>query len=129
MGYLNPLVLDNGLNLLTGAGRRLDICRTEPATFLEATTTFSLGNKTGIALPSPSALATPVGRQVVIPAITDGAVTSTSTGTTNDAEFWAITDPANSRLLAAGPLNAAVLVVSGDSFTLNSFGIGLPLPA
>lgn len=128
MAYLNPLVLDNGLSVLTGTGRRLDICRSEPASFTEATVTFSLGNKTALTLPSPSILVTPTGRQVVVPAITDGAVTTTSTGTADDAEFWAITDPANSRLLAAGPLNAPELVTAGDGFTLNSFGIGLPLP-
>lgn len=129
MAYLNTLVLDNGLSLLSGSGRRLDICRTEPTTYAQATSTYSLGNKTGMTLPAPSAMASPVGRRVVVPAITDGVVTVSSTGTTDDAEFWAITDPVNSRLLAAGPLSAADLVTSGDGFTLTSFDIGIPLPA
>ncbi len=129
MGYLNPLVLDNGLSVLTANGNRLDICRAEPATFAEATVAFSLGNKTPIVIAAPSALSSPVGRRVAVPAISDGSVTGTSTGLTDDAEFWAITDTVNSRLLAAGSLSAATLVVAGDSFILNSFDIGLPFPA
>lgn len=129
MAFLNTLVLDNGLSVLTGSARRLDICKTEPTTFTEATVTHSLGNKTGLTLPAPSAMSSPVGRRVTVPAITDGAVTVTSTGTSDDAQFWAITDPANSRLLAAGPLSAPDLVTAGDGFTLNAFDIGIPLPA
>lgn len=128
MAYLNPLVLDNGLSVITGAGRRLDICHTEPATFAQATATYSLGNKTGLTIPAPSALASPVGRRVVVPPISDGEVTTSSTGTSDDAQFWALSDPANSRLLAAGFLSVADLVTAGDGFTLTGFDIGIPLP-
>ena len=128
MAFLNSLVLDNGLSLISGSGRRLDICHTEPATFAQATITFSLGNKTGLTIPAPSALGSPVGRRVVVPAITDGAVTVSSTGTADDAQFWALSDPANSRLLAAGFLSVADLVTAGDGFTLTGFDIGIPLP-
>lgn len=128
MGYMNTLILDNGLSVLSGTGRRLDICSSEPTNYTQATSTFSLGNKTGMTLPTPAAMSSPVGRRVTVPAITDGSVTVTSTGTTDDAEFWAISDPANSRLLAAGPLSAPDLVTAGDGFTLTSFDIGIPLP-
>lgn len=128
MAYLNTLVLDNGLSFISGADRRLDICRSEPTTYAQATSTFSLGNKIGMTIPAPSAMSSPVGRRVTVPAITDGSVTVTSTGTTDDAEFWALSDPANSRLLAAGPLSAPDLVTAGDGFTLTSFDIGIPLP-
>lgn len=129
MAYLNTLVLDNGLAYLSANGKRLDICKAQPATFTEATVTHSLGNKVGITISAPSAMASPVGRKVTVPAITDGAVTVSSTGTTDDAEFWAITDTVNSRLLAAGPLSAPDLVTAGDGFTLPAFDIGIPLPA
>ena len=129
MAYLNSLVLDNGLAYLTAHGLRLDICKTIPTTFTEATVTFSLGNKTPIVIPSPAAMASPVGRKVAVPAITDGAVTASSTGLTDDAEFWAITDTVNSVLLAAGALSAPDLVTAGDGFTLNTFDIGFPFPA
>lgn len=128
MAYLNTLVLDNGLAYLTANGKRLDICKAQPATYTEATVTHSLGNKSAITIPAPSAMASPVGRKVVVPAITDGSVTVSSTGLSDDAEYWAITDTVNSRLLAAGLLSAPDLVTSGDGFTLNAFDIGIPSP-
>lgn len=129
MAYLNSLVLDNGLAYLTANGKRLDICKTLPANYAEATATHSLGNKAVITIPAPSALVSPVGRKVTVPAITDGAVTASSTGTADDAEFWAITDTVNSVLLAAGSLSAPDLVTAGDGFTLTAFDIGIPFPA
>lgn len=128
MAYLDILVLDNGLSYLTARSQRLDICRLEPTTFLQATSTYSLGNKTPLVVPAPSALVSPAGRRVLVPAIADGIVTATSTGTVDDAQFWAITDVTNSALLAAGPLLAADLVTIGDGFTLQAFSIGFPFP-
>jgi len=129
MSYLNSLVLDQGLQTIVGSDRRLDICRLEPTTYAQATATYTLANKTGLTVGAVAAMSSPAGRKVTVPAITDGTVTATSTGTSDDAEFWALTDPANSRLLAAGPLSEAKLVVSGNIFTLPAFDIGLPLPA
>ena len=129
MAYLNSLILDSGLSYLTANGNRLDICTTEPTNYVQATATFSLGNKAGLTLPAPAAMPSPVGRRVTVPAIADGAVTTSSTGAADDAEFWAITDTVNSVLLAAGPLSAPDLVTAGDGFTLGSFDIGIPFPA
>ena len=129
MSFLNTLVLDEGLQIIAGAARRLDICRLEPTTYAEATATFTLGSKTGITVPAPAVMSSPAGRKVTVPAVTDGNVTATSTGVSDDAEFWALTDPANSRLLAAGSVATAKLVVSGNIFTTAAFDIGLPLPA
>ncbi len=128
MAFLNSLVLDNGLAYLTSRGQRLDICRLDPLTFTQATVTYSLGYKSPLVLPSPSALSSPVGRRVLVPAITDGLVLVSSTGTTDDAQFWAISDVTNSVLLAAGSLLAADLVTAGDGFTLAAFSIGFPFP-
>lgn len=120
-------VLDNGLASLAGANRRIDICHTLPATYAEATTdaAYSLGNKTGVTIPAPAARA-PNGRKVTVPAVTDGTVTETSTSTANDAAFWAITDPANSRLLWTGALSAAQYVTDGNIWSTNAFDIGIP---
>lgn len=128
MAYLNDRVLDNGLNTLTNEGTRLDLCHTEPTTYTQATSTYTVGNKTGISIGAPAARA-PSGRKVTVPAITDGTVTATSTGTSDDPQYYAVTDPGNSRLLAAGPLAAAQLVTSGNVFTLTAFDIGIPGPA
>jgi hypothetical protein len=129
---ISDYVLDNGLASLAGANRRMDICKSLPTTYADATTdegaggsATSLGNKTGITIAGPSARA-PNGRKVTVPAVTDGAVTETSTGGTDDAEFYAITDPANSRLLHTGSLNAAQMVTDGNVWQTNSFDIGIP---
>jgi hypothetical protein len=121
--YLNDRVLDNGLSVLTTEANRLDICRQQPATYAEAITTYSLGNKTSPTIGSPAARA-PTGRKVTVSAISDGALTADE-----DASHYALVDTVNSRLLAAGPLNAIKAVYSGDAFTLTAFDIGIPSPA
>lgn len=123
MAYLNDRVLDEGLSALTNEGNRLDICSQEPATYAQATSTYSLGNKTGPTIGSPGARS-PSGRKVTVSAINDGSVTGTNTAT-----HWAVSDTANSRLLAAGPLSASQAVTSGNTFTLQAFDIGIPGPA
>lgn len=128
MAYLNDRVLDNGLTVLDTEANRLDICHTEPTTYTQATSTYTVGNKTSLSIGAPAAR-TPSGRKVTVAAITDGSVTATSTGTSDDAQYWAIVDTSNSRLLAAGPLSAAQLVTSGNTFTLAAFDIGIPGPA
>jgi hypothetical protein len=123
MAYLNDRVLDNGLTVLDTEANRLDICSQEPATYAEATSTYTLGNKTSLSVGSPGD-ASPNGRKVTVAAITDGTVTGT-----DDATHWAITDTANSRLLAAGSLSAGQLVTSGNTFTLAAFDVRIPDPA
>lgn len=123
MGYINDRVLDNGLTVLGTEANRLDICDTEPTTYTEATTTYTLGNKLTPTVGSPEARA-PSGRKVVVAAITDGDVTATGT-----ASYWALTDTGNSRLLAAGDLSTPQAVTSGNVFTLTGFDIGIPGPA
>lgn len=125
MAYLNDRVLDLGLNVLATEGNRLDICHTLPGTYAQATSTYTLGNKTGLTIGAPAARS-PSGRKVTVAAITDGDVTGTSSSGTTDAEFWAIVDTANSRLLAAGPMTAAQYVTSGNKFTLDAFDVGIP---
>lgn len=122
---LGDYVLDNGLTVLDTAANRLDICHTLPTTYAEATSTYTLGNKTSLSIGAPAA-ATPNGRKVTVAQITDGTVTATSTDTSDDAQYWAITDTGNSRLLAAGSLASAQLVTSGNTFTLAAFDIRIP---
>lgn len=120
--YANDYLLDLLLSSLDTEGNRLDICSQLPATFTEATVTYSLGNKTGITVSAPGNR-TPTGRKVTVSAITDGSVTDT-----DDATHWAITDTGNSRLLCAAPLSAPQAVTSGNVFTLPAIDIGIPDP-
>jgi ketosteroid isomerase-like protein len=124
---LADYVLDNGLASIAGSNRRLDITHTLATTYAQATTdaAYSVGNKTGLTVTGPAARA-PNGRQVTVPAITDGAITETGASGATDAEFWALTDPANSRLLCTGSLAAAQFVTDGNQFSTNQFTIGIP---
>ena len=126
MSFLDSAVLDNGLSALTGiSGPVLHICHTEPTTRANCLTA-SVGNKTGISIGAVGAR-TPTGRKVTVAATTGGTITATSTGGSDDAQYWAIIDGA--KLWAAGSLAAAQLVTSGNTFDTTAFDIGIPAPA
>jgi len=123
MAFINDYVLDNGLVVLDTMGDRLDICSAEPDTYEEATSTYSLGNKTSLSIGAP-APRTPSGRKVTVAQINDGAVTGDGL-----AAYWAISDVSEARLLAAGALSDDQTVTTGNTFTLSAFDIGIPGPA
>jgi hypothetical protein len=120
MAFINDRVFDNGLTVLDTEANRLDICSQEPVSYAEATSTYTLGNKTSLSVGAPQDGVTN-GRRVVVAAITDGTVSGTDT-----ASHWAITDTGNSRLLATGALSAPQDVTSGNTFTLAAFNITIP---
>lgn len=120
MAYLNDRVLDNGLTVLDTEANRLDICSAEPTTYTQATSTYTLGNKTSLSIGAPAAKAGG-GREVTVAAFSDGAATGTGTGT-----HFAIVDTVNSRLLLAGLLNASQAVTNGNTFSLAAFTFGIP---
>lgn len=113
MAYLNDNVMDSGLSYLQTNGSRLDICSTEPTTYAQATTTYTLGNKTSLSIGAPAA-GSPNGRQVTVAAITGASVTGTGT-----AAYWAITNGSNT-LLATGSLSTPQAVTSGNTFDLST---------
>ena len=116
MPYINDEVFDQGLDYADTNGTRIDICSQEPTTYAEATSTYTLGNKTGLNTGVTEAGATD-GRRVIVPAITDGTVTGTATAT-----HWALTDGA-SILVATGALTSSQGVTSGNTFTLDAISI------
>lgn len=120
MAFIADYVLDAALSKLDTEANRLDITSTEATTYTEATSTYTLGNKTSLSVGS-AADRSPNGRKVTVAAITDGSVTGTGT-----AAYWAIVDTGNSRLLATGALSASQSVTSGNTFTLAAFDIGIP---
>lgn len=125
MPFLDSAVLDNGLSALTGISSPvLHLCHTEPTTRANCLTN-SVGNKTGISIGSPAARS-PNGRKVTIGAISGGSITATSTGASDDAQYWAIID--GTKLWAAGPLASAQMVTNGNTFDLAAFDIGIPAP-
>jgi hypothetical protein len=116
MPFLIDNARDSGLAYVITNGTRLDICSSEPTTYTQATSTNSLGNKTGLTCTGPSD-GTVDGRRVVVPAITDGAVTANGTAT-----HWALTNGSNT-LIATGALTASQAVTSGNVFTLTAINI------
>lgn len=121
--FLGDRVFDNGLTVLDTEANRLDITSQQATTYAEATTTYTLGNKTSLSVGAPGDRGGG-GRKVTVAAITDGSVTGVGT-----ASHYAIVDTVNSRLLAAAPLSAPQGVTSGNTFTLGAFDIGIPDPA
>jgi len=116
MAFISDEVFDQGLDFADTNGTRIDICSQEPTTYAEATSTYTLGNKTGLNTGATEAGATD-GRRVQVPAITDGSVTSTGTAT-----HWALTDN-SSVLIATGALSSSQAVTSGNTFTLDAISI------
>lgn len=124
MVFLHDDVLDNGLQYLTDNGGRVDICSQEPATYTEATSTYTLGNKTSASVGSPTNGDTN-GRKVVIAAITDGSVTGTGTAT-----HWALSKTtATTALLAAQSLSSSQGVTSGNTWSTGAIDITFPDPS
>lgn len=118
MPLIADYVFDAALTKLDTEANRLDICSTEPTSYAQATTTYTLGNKLTPTVSAPTDRS-PNGRKVTVSAITDGSVTASGT-----AGFWALVDTVNSRLLASGSLSATQGVTSGN-FTLTAFDIGI----
>lgn len=120
MAFINDRVFDNGLTVLDTEANRLDICSQEPVTYTEATSTYTLGNKTSLSVGAPTDAA-PNGRKVDVASFTDGSVTGTGTAT-----HWAVVDTGNSRLLATGSLSASQAVTSGNTFSLTAIDVRIP---
>jgi hypothetical protein len=123
MASLADRVFDNGLTVLDTEANRIDITSQEATTYAEATSTYTLGNSTSLAIAAPSDRSGG-GREVVVSAISDGSVSGSGTAT-----HFSIVDTSNSRLLATGSLSASQSVTSGNTFSLASFTIGIPDPA
>lgn len=124
MVFLTDNALDNGLNYLTTHGDRVDICSQEPTNYTEATSTYSLGNKTSASVGAPQN-GDASGRKVTIAAITDGEVTATDVAT-----HWALTKTtATEELLAAQTLTASQSVTDGNAFSLGAIDIEIPDPS
>ena len=123
MASIADRVLDNGLTVLDTEANRVDLTSQEATTYAEATSTYTLGNKTSISVTAP-ADRSGGGRKVTLEAISDGSITGTGTAT-----HYAIVDTVNSRLLVTGALTASQSVTTGNTFSLEALDIGIPDPS
>ena len=119
MALIADYVFDLALAELDTNADRLDICSTEPTTYTEATSTYTLGNSTSISV-GAAADRSGGGREVTVAAISGASVTGTGT-----AGYWSLVDVSESRLLATGALSATQAVTSGNTFDLAAFAIGI----
>lgn len=118
MAFLNDNALDSGLAWVDTNGTRLDITSADPGGTYSSVTTNTLGNKTAINVTAPANHATD-GRQVTVPAITDGSVTGSGLAT-----HWALTNGTDT-VVASGTLTASQSVTSGNTFTLDEIIIAI----
>ncbi len=124
MATVGNRVFDAGLNVLDTEANRVDICSQEPASYAEATSTYTLGNSTSISISAPTDGDTS-GRKVTLAAISSASVTGTGSAT-----HFAITDTSNSRLLITGSLSSGgQTVTTGNTFSLNALDIEIPDPS
>ena len=119
MAFLADSVLDAAISNIISNGTRVDICSQAPTTYAEATSTYSLGSKTGLTLTGPANGDTS-GRKCTIPTFSDGSVDTTGTAT-----HYALTNGSN-LLVAWGTLSASQAVTSGNPFTLPDTDITIP---
>lgn len=124
--HLENNVLDNGLAYLNANAGRVDLCGTEPTSYTEATSTYTLANATagaGFTAPlfgAPGARA-PNGRQVTSAVVAAASVTGT--GTANWVAYSKIT--ATTALLAVLSMTAQALT-SGNTWGQAASTIGIP---
>jgi hypothetical protein len=113
-GSLDAIIFDNGLSHLTANADNLHLCSQAPTNYTEATSTYTLANKTGITVGSPEAGTT--GRKVVVSAITSGGNNTGNGGATN----WAIVDVPNTLLLATGTVPSDPYAIDASASTNDS---------
>jgi hypothetical protein len=116
MAFIRDTTYDALLNDIKNNASRLDITNAEATTYAEATSTYTLGNKTGISYTGPAA-GDVSGRKVTIDAITDGSVTGTDTAT-----HVALTNGSDTLYLTVA-LSSSESVTSGNTFTLTAFKV------
>lgn len=118
MPFISDTALDALLTQVANA-TRMDICSTEPATYTEATSTYSKGNKTSISI-GAAANRTPNGRKRTVAAITGGTVSATAT-----VAYWALVQVTGTVLWATGALASSQSVTSGNTWATAAFDIGV----
>lgn len=123
MPALHDDVFDNGLAVIPANTEKLYILSAYPGLVWANIASYALGNKAAPSIGAPGDRSGG-GREVVVSAISGGAVTATGTAT-----HYALTDDSASRILASGALLESQIVTAGNPFTLTQFAIGIPDPA
>ena len=114
MAFMADEVYDAALQVFRDAVTPvLHVCSQEPTTYTEATSTYTLGNKTSPTIGAQANHTT--GRKVEISTFTDGTITDDGTAT-----HWALVDSNDSRLLATVAASASQALTTGNPLQLTS---------
>ncbi|MGG9998667.1 hypothetical protein ACQU0X_01080 [Pseudovibrio ascidiaceicola] len=117
MAFLADSVLDAALTEVSSNAVALHICTQAPSSYAQATSTHSVGSKSGLSF-SAASNASPNGRKMST-SVSNGSVSGNG-----DATHWAIVS--GSELLAYGELTANQIVTSGNKFNLPGVEIIMP---
>ena len=116
MPFLIDAALDAKLNYIADNGTRIDYCSQEPTTYAEATSTYTLLNRTVTAADGGGdytvADGDASGRKLTLDAATGVAATGSGTAT-----HWAITD-GTANLIATNALSSSLALTSGANYDL-----------
>lgn len=105
LSYLADTALDGGPDYLVANVANVHLCSQEPTTYEEATSTYSLGNKTAGVTKGDG---TPNGRAVTMAAFVDGTQTDAGTAT-----HYAWTDGSDELILTEALVSSVELAGTG----------------
>ena len=125
--YVNDIILDLGLNYIKTLTTRFNACIGVPANYTEAVTNFPTGKKCSSATVNSSNFTGPIdatsGRK-----LTTSAISGITVDVSGTADHIALVDTVNLTLLAIVSLSASVVVIAGNSMTINPFDINIQDP-
>lgn len=116
--FLNDLVYDYGLRLLSGSADRLYLSSASASVWADVT-----GGSTGSAVITAGSVGPGdggSGRMVVIPASSGSIWAGTVTGS------WCLVNNATTTVLASGSLSGSQSTTVGNSWTLTAFNVRVP---
>ncbi len=124
MTFISDNMLDAALNYMVTHGDRMDICSQEPANVTEATSTYSLGNKTGVSAGAPEN-GDSSGRKSTIEAVAGGTVTDEDLAT-----HWGFSKmTATAELLVANSIASPQNVYTANPWSMGAVAVTMPDPA
>jgi len=115
--FIADSVLDN-LGSVASATVSVSICHTaQPTTTFGDIATYECGTKDSLTTSAIADASSDTGREVTVPAITDGSVSATQT-----AAYWVVHNNTDT-IYASGDLTSTQAVTNGNTFTLDAIKI------
>ena len=120
MTLINDAVRDGLSASLTSFYYEVWLCSGAESLVFATLSAQKMATKTSV-VPTGPANRAGGGREITIPAVSNGSVTASGTAT-----LQAIVDVYNSRVLAVTSLAAPIVLTNGTKFTLGSWKVGIP---